>query len=218
MPKISYWNHNSAYYPWIKSRIGECASVLDVGCGNGTLIAYLNDGRRMLLGIDLDENAVRLAQDSCAAPHVSFVFGDFLDMEETRHFDAVVFVASIHHMDMLQAVRKAKSLLRANGKLIIVGLAKPSTFRDRLLEALRVIPSSLVSLLKRAKTSEDLGILVSYQIPPLDEIRQIIAEEIPGSEFRQALHYRYLLTWIKKGCINRALTLRSKSFGFIRIN
>ncbi|MBR2801520.1 MAG: hypothetical protein IKE21_02845 [Erysipelotrichaceae bacterium] len=41
-----YWNHNSAYYPWIKKKTADCHHILDVGCGDGSLMRYLDDGKK----------------------------------------------------------------------------------------------------------------------------------------------------------------------------
>lgn len=56
-----YWNHNTAYYKWIKQRTTACKSILDVGCGDGSLIAYLNDGFKNLTGIDVDSSCISTA-------------------------------------------------------------------------------------------------------------------------------------------------------------
>ena len=57
---------------------------------------------------------------------------DFEAFDMERKFDAVTFVASLHHMNMKAAIEKAIGLLEDDGVLLIVGLAKPST--DPLLD------------------------------------------------------------------------------------
>lgn len=44
-------------------------------------------------------------------------------------------------MDMRKALEKAKSLLVENGIILVVGLGKPSSFLDYIIEGLRVIPN-----------------------------------------------------------------------------
>lgn len=53
-----YWNHNSAYNPWVKKKTMNCRSILDVGCGDGSLILYLNDGIKKIIGIDPDRRSI----------------------------------------------------------------------------------------------------------------------------------------------------------------
>lgn len=53
------------------------------------------------------------------------------------------------------------------------------------------------SKIKKMRSSEDNDIPVNYRLPSLDEVRKVIAEELPGCEFRMGLYFRYLLKWEK---------------------
>ncbi len=118
-------------------------------------------------------------------------FEDF--SASTESFDAVIFVASLHHTDMADSVRKAKSLLRSGGILLVVGLASPSS----LAEGLRVIPSAVISKLKQIRYTEDPGIPVAYTVPTMGEVRKVVKSELPSASLRYGLYYRYLLKWVK---------------------
>ena len=57
-----YWNHNTAYHPWlvgIASR--HRGDVPDAGCGDGLLAARLAAVSRSVVGIDVDPTSVRRA-------------------------------------------------------------------------------------------------------------------------------------------------------------
>ena len=110
-------------------------------------------------------------------------------------FDAIAFVASIHHMNMKESLQKAKSLLSPSGKLLIVGIAEPSTILDWIVEAVRIIPSKLISAVHNMKTSEELEIKTDYHFLKMNDVRSIIRQELPGASIKYALHYRYLLEW-----------------------
>lgn len=198
MKEPEYWNHNVAYYPWIKKETEGCRCILDAGCGDGALLAYLDDGSRELYGVDSDPACIEKAQSEYVPDTVSYVNCAFEELDETEKYDAIIFCASIHHMDMKEAVQKAKNMLSTGGLLIIVGLAKPSTVTDHIIEAGRVIPSRIISAKHNMQTADHLGLQVSYQLPKLNEVRRVISEEIPYASWRQALHYRYLLKWIKE--------------------
>ena len=101
-------------------------------------------------------------------------------------------------MDMTESLRKAKSLLSSCGILVIVGLAKPSTIPDWILEAARVLPSKLSSLLHHIRTSEELGVKTDYRLPRMSDVSRIVRQELPGARIHYALHYRYLLEWTSK--------------------
>ncbi len=191
-----YWNHNSVYYPWVQKEIASCRTILDVGCGDGSLALFLDDGTKKIYGIDTDDHCIEKALSVENDGLVEFSCCSFEDFTQEKIFDAVVFVASIHHMDMAEALKKAKSLLSPSGKILIVGLASPSSITDWILEAARVIPSKVISSFHHMQTSEELGIKTDYNIPLMKDIRSIVKQELPGARMHYALHYRYLLEWV----------------------
>jgi len=149
-----------------------------------------------ILGIDISDYSIQKANKKNLYSNVSFVRTTFEDFQaSTERFDAIIFVASIHHMDMVNAIDKAKKLLSKNGVLIIVGLAKPASLFDWVVELARIIPSKIVSSIKKNTTSEELNIDVSYDFPTMNEVRQILNKKLCGYTLRYGLHYRYLLTW-----------------------
>ena len=198
MKEPKYWNHNVAYYPWIKKETEGCSCILDAGCGDGSLLAYLDDGSKELYGIDIDKFAIDRARAENASEKISYEVASFDEIDENEKYDAIVFVASIHHMNMSDTLDKVKKMLTPGGRLIIVGLAKPSTLTDRIIEAGRVIPSRIITNKHKAQSCESMGMTVSFDMPKLNDVRKVISEEIPYASWRQALHYRYLLKWIKE--------------------
>ncbi len=193
-----YWNHNSAYYPWVQKKAASCRTVLDVGCGDGSLAIFLDDGTKRIVGIDTDHHCIERASSVNDSSNIQFCCCSFKDYTPDMRFDAIVFVASIHHMDMAESLKKAKSLLSPSGKLLIVGLASPSSITDWVLEAARVIPSKVISALHHMQTSEELNLSTVYDYPAMKDIRSIIKKELPGSRIHYALHYRYLLEWVSR--------------------
>ncbi len=190
-----YWNHNTAYYPWVQKKATSCRTILDVGCGDGSLALFLDDGIKKIIGIDRDNHCIEKACSVENGGTVEFICCCFEDFPQNKTFDAIVFVASIHHMDMIKALQKAKSLLTPCGKLLIVGLAKPSTIIDWALEVARVLPSKILSAFHHMQTSEELNLPTAYDYPRMKEIRSIVKKELPGAKIHYALHYRYLLEW-----------------------
>jgi len=190
------WNHNYAYNRWISKKVGKRKNILDVGCGNGTLSLFLRTEDNAVLGIDPSGLCIQKAVGQNTNSNAAFLQTTFEDFQANgQKFDAVIFVASIHHMNMADAVDKAKELLEKNGVLIIVGIAKPSGLLDWMVEAARVIPSRIISSVRQMSTSEELEMDVSYDFPTMNEVRQICGEKLCGYTLRYGLHYRYLLTW-----------------------
>lgn len=197
MKRISYWNHNSAYYPWIVDATRGCRRVLDVGCGNGELALMLVRDDRSVTGIDPAEECIAEARARSVGEDVSFICASLDDFGTEGPYDAIVFVASIHHMDMEEAVARAKGLLAGGGIIAIVGLASPSSAFDHAVDTLRVIPSWMSSRLHRMRTSEELGIPTSYNMPAMAQVRKVASRCLPGATIRHGLHWRYLLLWRK---------------------
>ena len=195
---MEYWNHNTTYYEWIKTETVHCRSILDVGCGDGALIFYLDDGSKNLLGIDTEQSCIDEANRRNKSENTAFVCLGFEDFDMDRKFDAVTFVASLHHMNMKASIEKAIGLLKDDGVLLIVGLAKPSTVIDYIIEGLRIIPSSVISKINYIKSSESKNIPVSYDFPNMNEVRKTADILIPGYTLKYGLFYRYLLKWTKR--------------------
>lgn len=194
---MEYWNHNTAYYKWIKKQVIHCSRILDVGCGDGSLIGFLDDCNKHLTGIDSYEPCIKKAKSQFQSERCDFYCDDFLEHSFDCKFDAIIFVASIHHMNMRKALEKAKSLLDENGVILIVGLGKPSSFLDYIIECSRVIPSFIISKCKKIHSCEDENIPVSYELPAMNEIRNIKNEVLVGAKIRDGLFYRYLVKWEK---------------------
>ncbi len=199
MNSLKHWNHNAAYYKWISAQLRGCSTVLDVGCGDGSLAKYLSRPGRTVLGIDPSEDCIMSAErEFCEGAR--FEVRSFEKFEAAPgSFDAVVFCASLHHMDMEPALEKAVGLLRGCGRLAVVGLASPSGLADRMIDVCRVVPCALGSRLHKMRSSEELGLPTSYVFPKMAEVRDAAERLLPGASIRYGLYWRYLLCWQKPG-------------------
>ncbi|WP_407558643.1 class I SAM-dependent methyltransferase [Mycobacterium paraintracellulare] len=191
-----YWNHNSAYHPWL---VGLAArrhgDVLDVGCGEGLLAQRLAAVSRRVVGIDADPISVwRAAQRLQPIGNATVEHARFEDLDEAeRRYDLITFVASLHHLPLRDALHKARQMLRPAGQLAVVGLSANKSIADWVWAGLCVPGARVGGLLHRE--TRDIGVPVADPREGLDEIRRVAADVLPGAVVRRGLYYRYRLLW-----------------------
>jgi 2-polyprenyl-3-methyl-5-hydroxy-6-metoxy-1,4-benzoquinol methylase len=195
-PVGDYWNHNTAYHPWV---VGIAAKhrgdVLDVGCGEGLLAQRLAPVSRSVRGIEPDpataDRAVRRVTD------LDNVQISRTSLEEfdpgTRRFDLVTFVASLHHMDLRTSLARARDLLTPSGEIAVVGLSANKSAWDWVWSACCLPAAAVGDRLHR--DTPDIGVTIAEPGESLGEIRCAAAEVLPGAVIRRKVYYRYLLRW-----------------------
>ena len=196
-----YWNHNTAYHPWILRAVAERPAhrALDVGCGDGLLLTRLAPLVDTAIGLEPDAATYERARTRLVDVDNATVrpcgFGDW-DAGEGS-VDLVTMVASLHHMDLAGALQKTRELLRPGGQLLVVGLAANRSATDWLISGLQLPWVRLFSALHRE--SPDTGVPVAEAEKSLAEIRAEGERILPGVRIRRGLYYRYLLRWVKPG-------------------
>ena len=108
---------NYNLFRWIERRLPPATrSVVDIGCGRGDFLYYLQQAHPglRLVGIDLTENASR--------DGIEFHRGDFLTTDLGK-FDAVISLAAIEHVaNVEQFARRARALCNPGGIIVIMTL------------------------------------------------------------------------------------------------
>ncbi|WP_246778186.1 class I SAM-dependent methyltransferase [Buchananella hordeovulneris] len=99
----TYWNHNTAYHPWILLQAASCAArdAVDVGCGEGLLVERLAGVGINVVGLEPDPAAATRARLRLAdQPRAQVLQLDFVSFQPSEQsYDLVTFVASLHHLD-----------------------------------------------------------------------------------------------------------------------
>jgi 2-polyprenyl-3-methyl-5-hydroxy-6-metoxy-1,4-benzoquinol methylase len=102
--------------------VKEGASVLDVGCGNGRLIEAFKGKKINYIGIDQDEQLIKLAKEQ--KPGEKFYVGDLLELGKISeyNFKHLVSVAVLHHIPgkqlRIEALRQFKNKIGEDGEII----------------------------------------------------------------------------------------------------
>jgi 2-polyprenyl-3-methyl-5-hydroxy-6-metoxy-1,4-benzoquinol methylase len=121
------WNANIHYHPLLLDALPDGATrVLDVGCGDGILCAQLvRAGVPCVVGLDVDSGVLDRARSRHAGLPIEWVHGDVFDvpLSAAGEFDAVLSVATLHHMDAAKGLARFAQLVRPGGVVGVVGLA-----------------------------------------------------------------------------------------------
>lgn len=106
-------------------KIKPCKAI-DIGCGEGFYSIYLAKKGFKVTGVDISENAVKLARQNALKHNVkiNFIALDVLDLDKTNDkFDFVLEWALIHHIKPEQRekyVRNVKKILNKGGKYLSI--------------------------------------------------------------------------------------------------
>ncbi|WP_040336939.1 class I SAM-dependent methyltransferase [Candidatus Blastococcus massiliensis] len=206
---VTDWSHNSWYHSLLLRQIPQRAErVLDVGCGSGTL------ARRLAATVPqvdaFDSSPVMLAEARVGAPaNLSLQVADALTVELPEDaYDAVVSVAVLHHLPLVEALPRMAGWLRPGGVLAAVALPRADLPRGLPVEAAAAVAHHGLGLAfsaLRPMTGADLfrhedshgDMPVSDGALTTREVRTAAEAVLPGVQVRRLLFWRYLLVWRK---------------------
>ena len=115
------WKEKSAYYYWLlagiyREHVPEGASVLEIGCGTGTLLHALRPSRG--LGVDISPSMVGIA--ATKFPSLSFRVADAEAFDPEETFDYVIVPDVIEHLgDPLAMFRSARKACHQGTRMIV---------------------------------------------------------------------------------------------------
>ena len=197
IPDGERWNHNIHYHPVIEAALPEpCRSALDIGCGEGVLTRRLRLRVPRVVGIDVDERSIRLAEQQSPAGDIQYVVGNVLTHPmDAGSFDAVTSVATLHHLGAEAGLKRMAELVAPGGVLAVVGLARTRLPHDLHRELAAAVAHRL--LVRRRGYWQHSAPTVWP--PPLTftQLQALSATVLPGSVFRRHVLWRYSLVWTK---------------------
>lgn len=129
-----YYKHifkaNVSQIDFLKSKItNPDSSIIDIGCGIGTLSFELATHYKKVVGIDMDSEMIRDASETAnnVSKPISFQQGNMLElhaMVAKNSVDAVIcFGNTLVHLNTLHEIadflQQSKAVLKQNGKLLL---------------------------------------------------------------------------------------------------
>ncbi len=98
----------------------EEATILDIGCGSGNILAELVNGKRKLFGIDLSDNMIAVAKKRLNENAILQVADAKEIPFQENQFEYIICNASFHHYPYpMQTLLEMKRVLKKKGVLII---------------------------------------------------------------------------------------------------
>lgn len=195
------WDHNAHYHRWILRQLpGRFDSALDVGSGSGDLARLLASRAAAVHGIDVDPAIVDRARELTApAALVTFTVGDALKDLPPGPYDVITCVATIHQMRFGDALTRFRQHLAPGGTLVIVGVSRPHSRSDYLIEAAAIPSNVAIAWIKNKGRKAPRPVSMTAPTRPATmtfaEILRDARQALPGARLRRRLFWRYTLVW-----------------------
>jgi SAM-dependent methyltransferase len=195
------------YAQYLLRRLPEgCRNVLEIGCGFGAFARAVAERAEHVTAMDLSPEMIEIAGErSEGISNLEFVLGDFLRVPlQEESYDCIATLATLHHLPLVEALTRMKSLLRPGGTLLLHDLTAPSNFADRAFDLFRMPFSMAVRLWQRGRLIprrevrrawREHGQHETYLTPR--QLRAMRDEHLPGGIIRRHLLWRYTVVWVK---------------------
>ena len=199
---LHHWNHNSHYHPFLLSQLPSSIDLaLDIGCGYGAFASRLAERATHVDAVEINIDVLSKArQRYTKQANLKFIQGDFVTQNlPTDHYHVVTSLASIHHMELVPALKQMKRVLQPGGVLAILGLYREVTVGDYAVSMAGVLANFVYQRIIYRHHLIDSTQKAPVKSPTctLAEIKQAANVIIPCARVRRRLLWRYSLTWRK---------------------
>jgi SAM-dependent methyltransferase len=201
------WNHNNHYHRFILKQLPDrCRTLLDIGCGVGEFSRLLAQRVDSVIAVDLSPKTIEVAkQRSKQHANIDFQVGDILQWEfAAEQFDAIVSIATLHHLPVETLLPLLKYALKPGGKLIILDLLEYESLSDRLSDAIAVPLNWIFQLLKNRhiKPSPEAVAAMREHLRTdnyltLSQAQSLYKRSLPRVGLKKHLFWRYSVVWEK---------------------
>ena len=135
------WNHNNHYHQFLLKHLPEHSqAILDLGCGVGKFSRLLAEKGDRVVALDLSPISIEIAkQKSCKLDNIDYRVADILEWQfPNEHFDAIISIATLHHISLSELLPKLQNALKPGGVLLILDLIEHQDIRDTLYDCIAV--------------------------------------------------------------------------------
>ncbi len=139
-----------ANYILEKCEFGEGCRILEVGCGDGMILASIKDKRPDLMIKGLDISSKQINKARLLMPNIGFYVGNFLEIEIKEEFDAVFSFSTFQYIkkaDVNAFNDKCLDIVGPSGKAHHLSIPNTQFRRDYYYKNLQGKNSTLVNWL-----------------------------------------------------------------------
>ena len=201
------WNHNNHYHNFLLRQISfPCNNILDIGCGTGEFTRLLAKQAQNVMAIDLSPNTIEIArQRSREYTNIDFQVADIVQWEFPKeHFDAIVSIATLHHLPVEKLLPNLQSALVPGGKLVILDLLKYENIWDSLSDVVAVPLNWTLQRLRNSQIKQSPEALEAMrehlrtdEYLTLSQVKKIYTNFLSEVRLKKHLFWRYSLVWEK---------------------
>ncbi|MUL84022.1 MULTISPECIES: bifunctional 2-polyprenyl-6-hydroxyphenol methylase/3-demethylubiquinol 3-O-methyltransferase UbiG [unclassified Mycolicibacterium] len=195
------WSHNDHFHRWILANLpARRDAAIDIGCGQGELVAQLAAHFERVHGTDRDSGMRAEAARRCAGL-TNVTIDDSQLAQLNGSVDLITMVAVLHHLDVEQALIDVKRLLAPGGRFLAVGLAARASIRDTAWDLASAVTNPLIGLVKHPRPVPGGPVPPPFPVrdPQLsfDALQTIVETVLPGAVMRRRLAFRHTIGWTK---------------------
>jgi len=181
----------------------SCQSVLEVGCGTGTLSRALAARGCRVVGMDLSPEMIRLARARTSSTlDVSYRCEDFLSLSaDEPTYDCVLSVATLHHLPLDVAVGRMAGLVRPGGVLVVHDVRSNPGAQGLAVSALAML-SRAGSRVRRGQSRPRAEVRAAWRehgrgerYATMPEVKAWSRRLLPGARTFWHLQWRYTVVW-----------------------
>lgn len=206
------WDHNNHYHHFLLKQLPKpCKTILDIGCGTGEFSRLLAKRTDRVVAIDLSPNMIEVAkQRSRQYTNIDFQLADILQWEfPVEQFDAIVSIATVHHLPVENLLPSLKTALKPGGSLVILDLLEHENVQEMLSDFVAVPLNWLLQTLRNRHiqpSSEAAEAMIEHlrtdKYFTLSQARRTYTRFLRKAKVRKHLFWRYSVVW-KKGNIRQ---------------
>jgi len=213
LESIGALRHSEDSFGWLLARLpARVERIAEVGCGAGTLTTLLARRASHVLAIDLSPEMLRLARERCELNrNVSFEEADADEWSPAAGaFDAVVSVATLHHLHAERVLPRWAAALRPGGVLLVVDVLDRPGIAHLAVNAVAAAWSGWRRWRRTGSPFADARVRAAWaaherfdRLPTIGDARRSAEALLPGARVRHHLLWRYSIEWRAPTRVNR---------------